>query len=90
MSAWARAVAAVAALIHTVIQWLMDRQAASAPAKLEEQRHETTQSRMEAASSGDADYLAADIDRLRQRAKNGLRERLVEAGAAESGGDGTD
>lgn len=87
MSAWARAVAAVAALLHTVVQWLMDRQRAAAPEKLEEQRHETTQSRLDAAETGGADALAVDIDQLRQRSKNRLRQRLIEASAAEGRGD---
>jgi hypothetical protein len=56
--------------------------------KKEQEHHETTQKRRQAAATGDADYLAADIDRLRERAKRRLSERLKQTCADEDGRTG--
>jgi hypothetical protein len=86
MSAWATAAAAVAALILYLAKLWAQHQ--DSPAKKEKQRHETTQQRRQAAATGDAGYLAADIDRLRERAKRRLSERLKQTCADADRGNG--
>lgn len=81
MSAWATAAAAVAALILYLVKMWAEQQ--DATKKKEQERYETTQKRRQAAATGDADYLAADIDRLRERAKRHLSERLKQTCADE-------
>lgn len=88
MSAWATAAAAVAALILYLVKLWAQQREANSPEQKEQEHHETTQQRRQAAATGDADYLAADIDRLRERAKRRLSERLKQAGADEDRGTG--
>ena len=86
MSAWATAAAAVAALILYLVKLWSEQQ--DSAKKKEQERHETTQQRRQAAATGDADYLAADIDRLRERAKRRLSERLKQTVADAERGNG--
>lgn len=85
---WSKAVAAVAALLHLLAGWVKEWRDKTDPERIDAEREKQRQARLKAAYTGDMDTLAADIDRLRQRAKRRLSERLKQTCADEDRGTG--
>lgn len=85
---WSKAVAAVAALLHLLAGWVKEWRDKTDPERIDAEREKQRQARLEAAYTGDMDTLAADLDRLREKAKRRIRERLKQTLADENRGDG--